>query len=135
MNYNNLCLSVVVIGRNEGCRLIRCLESVLAMDRPDGSVEVIYVDSDSTDESVERARQLGAKVIQVNPTRPCAAVGRNAGWRAARAALVLFLDGDTILSPDFVNQAVRQFNDASIAVVFGNRREVNTSGSIYNRVL
>src|SRR5580700_7140365 len=118
MNYNNLCLSVVVIGRNEGCRLIRCLESVLAMDRPDGSVEVIYVDSDSTDESVERARQLGAKVIQVNPTRPCAAVGRNAGWRAARAALVLFLDGDTRLAPDFVAASLSEFDDPKVAVVW-----------------
>ena len=38
-------LSVVIIGRNEGERLDRCLASVRAMRRPHGGVEVIYVDS------------------------------------------------------------------------------------------
>lgn len=128
-------LSVVVIGRNEGERLVRCFESIAAMEPPGGPVEVIYVDSASTDRSVERAGQFGARVIRVDPERPCAAVGRNAGWRAARAAIVLFLDGDTILAPDFVACASRQFDDASVAVVFGDRREIDTDNSIYNRVL
>ncbi|MGB5063939.1 MAG: glycosyltransferase, partial [Candidatus Competibacter sp.] len=48
-------LSVVVIGRNEGERLTRCLESVRAMTDPGGPVELIYVDSASTDGSPERA--------------------------------------------------------------------------------
>jgi cellulose synthase/poly-beta-1,6-N-acetylglucosamine synthase-like glycosyltransferase len=134
MNDNPI-LSVVVIGRNEGERLLRCLESVVAMDQLGAPVEIIYVDSASSDGSVERARQFGAKVIQVNPMRPCAAVGRNAGWRAARAGIVLFLDGDTILVPDFARNASGQFDDESVAVVFGDRRETNTDGSIYNRVL
>jgi cellulose synthase/poly-beta-1,6-N-acetylglucosamine synthase-like glycosyltransferase len=128
-------LSVVVIGRNEGERLARCLESVVAMKFSDGSLEVIYVDSASTDRSVECARQFGVAVIQIHPARPCAAIGRNAGWRAARGALVLFLDGDTILDPEFFGEAKLQFRDSSVAVVFGSRREINVSGSIYNRVL
>jgi cellulose synthase/poly-beta-1,6-N-acetylglucosamine synthase-like glycosyltransferase len=129
-------LSVVVIGRNEGERLIRCLESVIAMDAlPDGSVELLYVDSASTDSSVERARQLGVTVIRVNPARPRASVGRNAGWRAARADLILFLDGDTILAHDFAAVARREFEDEKVAVVFGDRREINVDKSIYNRML
>jgi cellulose synthase/poly-beta-1,6-N-acetylglucosamine synthase-like glycosyltransferase len=106
------------------------------MDAPSaGSVEMIYVDSASTDDSVERARQLGARVFQVNPARPCASIGRNAGWRAARAPIVLFLDGDTILEPQFVNNSLHLFDDPEVAVVFGDRREIDTAGSIYNRVL
>jgi cellulose synthase/poly-beta-1,6-N-acetylglucosamine synthase-like glycosyltransferase len=128
-------LSVVVIGRNEGERLVRCLESVAAMDSPGETVEIIYVDTASVDDSAERACRLGAKVIQVNPARPCASIGRNAGWRTARAATVLFLDGDTMLAPDFVVNALPRFDDPHVAVVFGNRREINTVGSIYNRVL
>ncbi|HRD68005.1 MAG TPA: glycosyltransferase, partial [Candidatus Competibacter sp.] len=78
-------LSVVVIGRNEGERLMRCLESVRTMADPGGPVELIYVDSASTDGSPERAATLGARVLTVRPERPSAALGRNAGWRAARA--------------------------------------------------
>jgi cellulose synthase/poly-beta-1,6-N-acetylglucosamine synthase-like glycosyltransferase len=127
-------LSVVVIGRNEGQRLVRCLHSVAEMKPLEGPVEIIYVDTESVDGSAERAADLGARVIQVRSPRPCASIGRNAGWHAARAAIVLFLDGDTILSPDFVAQAYDQFQDPRVAVVFGDRREIDTD-SIYNRVL
>lgn len=130
-----LFLSVVVIGRNEGARLIRCLESVRAMRVPGGAFEVIYVDSASTDGSCECAAQLGARVIRVNPPRPTAALGRNAGWRAARSPYVLFLDGDTVLDPDFVTEALKEFADERTAVVWGHRREINTRASVYNRVL
>ncbi len=129
-------LSVVVIGRNEGERLTRCLESVRSMLSPDGgAVEIIYVDSGSNDGSVERAARAGARVITVTPERPCAAVGRNAGWRAARADLVLFLDGDTIVAPDFVVDSIGAFADPAVAIVFGDRRESDPDGSIFNRVL
>lgn len=128
-------LSVVVIGRNEGERLVRCLESVRAMADPGGPVELIYVDSASTDGSPERAAALGAQVITVRPERPSAALGRNAGWRAAQAPLVLFLDGDTILQPRFVADSLAEFQDPPVAVVWGHRRELYPDASWYNRVL
>jgi glycosyltransferase involved in cell wall biosynthesis len=123
-------VSVVVIGRNEGERLVRCLESA----RPLGA-ELIYVDSSSTDGSPERAAALGARVLRVRPERPSAAVGRNAGWRAARGEFVLFLDGDTVLHPAFVQRALREFRDPDVAVVWGHRRERDPAQSAYVRVL
>jgi glycosyltransferase involved in cell wall biosynthesis len=129
-------LSVVVIGRNEGERLVRCMESVLSMrSLHDGAIEIIYVDSGSSDASFEQAARSGARVIRASPLRPCAAAGRNAGWQAALADLVLFLDGDTVVAPDFVLNSIRDFSDPAVAIVFGNRRESNPDGSIFNRVL
>ncbi|HEY1851275.1 MAG TPA: glycosyltransferase [Candidatus Binataceae bacterium] len=129
-------LSVIVIGRNEGERLTRCLESVRSMRSPDGGVvEIIYVDSGSNDSSVQLAARAGAQVISVTAARPCAAVGRNTGWHLARADLVLFLDGDTIVAPDFVLDSICAFTDPAVAIVFGNRRESDPDGSIFNRVL
>lgn len=128
-------LSVVVIGRNEGARLERCLESVRQMNFPQEQVELIYVDSASTDGSPEAAARFGARVIPVQPTRPTAALGRNAGWRAAKAPIVLFLDGDTILHPDFVARSLPHFDDAQVAVVWGHRREIRPGDSLFNRVL
>jgi glycosyltransferase involved in cell wall biosynthesis len=127
-------LSVVVIGRNEGSRLLRCLESVRNMNDPGGDVEIIYVDSSSTDDSCEAARQMGARVIPVHPSRPTAALGRNAGWRASTGRFVLFLDGDTVLHPNFVSESLQNFESAT-AIIFGNRRETHPEASIYNRVL
>lgn len=128
-------LSVVVIGRNEGPRLSACLESVRAMTPIPGGQELIYVDSASTDDSRERAARLGARVLRVAPQRPTAAIGRNAGWRAAQAPLILFLDGDTRLDPDFVARALPTIEDPRVAGVCGNRFESRPGDSIYNRVL
>ncbi|MFN0085244.1 MAG: glycosyltransferase [Blastocatellia bacterium] len=131
----SLALSVVIIGRNEGARLVRCIDSVKGMRAPAGGVEIIYVDSNSTDGSAVRARIMGARVIVVHPERPSAALGRNAGWRAANAPLILFLDGDTILHPEFAGEASKALADPRVAVVWGHRREVHPEKSIYNRVL
>jgi cellulose synthase/poly-beta-1,6-N-acetylglucosamine synthase-like glycosyltransferase len=132
---NKVGISVVVIGRNEGKRLKRCLASVAAMDRPVDGFEVIYVDSESTDGSQRYAADSGARVLEVTPTRPCAAVGRNAGWRASTAPIILFLDGDTMLVPDFVSHGLAEFEDPKIAIVWGHRRELAPRASVFNRVL
>jgi cellulose synthase/poly-beta-1,6-N-acetylglucosamine synthase-like glycosyltransferase len=131
----SLLVSVVVIGRNEGERLHRCLASVMAMVRGAWSFEVIYVDSGSTDPSVMLAESMGTYAIALKPERPTAALGRNAGWRAAKGAIVLFLDGDTVLDPRFVVDSLVAFDDPQVGVVWGHRREINTQGSLYNRVL
>lgn len=129
-------VSVVVIGRNEGERLTRCLHSVRAMSDPGGPVELIYVDSSSTDDSVARARALGAEVLVVRPERPSAATGRNAGWRHAHAPFVLFLDGDTILDRAFVGHALFTMEqEPDAAIVWGHRREIAREASLYNAVL
>lgn len=127
-------VSVVVIGRNEGPRLERCLASVNAMIRPAGDVEVIYVDSASTDGSPAVAEMLGARAIVIQPKSPTAASGRNAGWQAASGEFILFLDGDTILDPRFVVSALGDFH-SDTAAVFGHRREIRPRDSVFNRVL
>jgi len=127
-------VSIVVIGRNEGQRLARCLESIQQI-RNVNVREVIYVDSDSTDGSPDLAHRYGATVIVLRPERPTAAIGRNAGWRCATSDLVLFLDGDTVLHADFLFAACDALSrDASVAVVSGQRREIRPEQSIYNRV-
>lgn len=128
-------LSVVVIGRNEGERLVRCLESVKKMQGADRVEEIIYADSQSSDNSVERARELGARVIEVDVERPCAATGRNAGWREASGAIILFLDGDTVLEADFAIASLGEFDDERVAAVAGRVRELHPQASLFNRVL
>jgi cellulose synthase/poly-beta-1,6-N-acetylglucosamine synthase-like glycosyltransferase len=126
-------IAAVIIGRNEGERLRFCLSSVLNMNYPQELVEVIYVDSSSTDNSVALARSLGVKTIVLDgPTT--AALGRNAGWTQTEAPLLLFMDGDTLLDPNFVRESVAYFADPQVAGVYGNRRETRTADSIYNAI-
>lgn len=128
-------LSIVIIGRNEGDRLERCIRSVQAIHTPPPGLDVLYVDSDSIDGSLERAKTLGVRVLTVHPERPTAALGRNAGWRALTTPFILFLDGDTILHPDFINHALPHFADPKIAAVWGHLRELAPEASVYQRVL
>jgi GT2 family glycosyltransferase len=129
-------IGVVVIGRNEGERLVRCLASVAS-----SSALRIYVDSGSIDGSVGAAASCGATVVQLDTGRPfTAARARNLGFQALREALpaiglVQFVDGDCEVVEGWV-EAAAQFLVAhpEVAVVCGRRRERHPEQSIYNRL-
>ena len=80
-------VAAVVIGRNEGARLIACLEAL------QGDVaQVIYVDSGSSDGSVDAAKRLGAVVIALDMSKPfTAARARNAGIAAVEALSLIHI--------------------------------------------
>ena len=127
-------IAAIVIGRNEGARLVACLA---ALKGQVGSI--IYVDSGSTDGSVEEAEKVNAQVIALDMTQPfTAARARNAGIAAlpSDAELVQFLDGDCIIQPDWLEQAEGFLNaHADVAVVCGRRREIAPEASIYNQLI
>lgn len=125
-------ISVVVIGRNEGERLVHCLESIRASDYPSEKIELIYVDSDSTDSSCQVAESCGAQVIRLDSDHPCAAAARNAGLRRAQHELIHFLDGDTVLNPTWFGKAVAAMQESKIACVFGRREEAAPTATLYN---
>ena len=127
-------LGVVVIGRNEGERLRRCLASVAAP----GTL-VIYVDSGSTDGSVEVAVSLGAGVVRLDLERPfTAARARNEGVRRLQALapgleFVQFVDGDCEVVADWLRKAAAFLDQhPEVAAVCGRRRERFPERSIYN---
>jgi GT2 family glycosyltransferase len=128
---------IVVIGRNEGERLLSCLDSV----RGRASL-VVYVDSASVDGSPAAARARGALVLELDPACPLSAArGRNAGWRTLhelRPGLtsVLFLDGDCRLVEGFLEGAQAELErDPGLGAVCGRRRELRPEASPYNRVV
>jgi len=129
-------VSVVVIGRNEGERLAECLRAVRDLEFPAADMEVIYVDSHSTDDSVARARDAGVRVVVLPPGPTTAARGRNAGFEIARGDFILFLDGDAMVAPGFLAHALEFFRaHPEVAVYWGHRRERYPHHSVYNRVL
>ena len=130
-------IAAIAIGRNEGARLIACLDALR------GQVgRVIYVDSGSTDGSQEAARARGAQVVALDMAQPfTAARARNAGVAALEAGgglprYVQFLDGDCVLQPGWLDTA-RAFLDAhpEAAVACGRRREMHPGASVYNRLI
>ncbi len=99
-------LGAVVIGRNEGERFRRCLKSLRESVSP-----IVYVDSGSTDGSVAYAREHDVDVVELDSSIPfTAARGRNAGFDRIRelapnAELVMFVDGDCEVTPEWLPAA------------------------------
>lgn len=128
-------MGAVIIGRNEGARLVACLASFPAWVRP-----LVYVDSGSTDGSVDAARAAGAEVVALDMTRPfTAARARNAGLARLRALgapeFVQFVDGDCRIQPGWLETAETFLaTRPSVAVVCGRRREIHPEASVWNRL-
>ncbi len=129
-------VGAVVIGRNEGERLRRCLESL------GGEVShLVYIDSGSTDGSVDLAHRLGAHVIQLDLSRPfTAARARNTGFRylierPGAPKYVQFVDGDCEVEASWITAAqIHLAAHSKVGVVFGRRRERFPEKSVYNRL-
>lgn len=127
-------VGAVVIGRNEGDRLLACLDALKGQ-----VAEIIYVDSGSTDGSPEAARARGVRVVALDMAQPfTAARARNAGLGALGPGveLVQFLDGDCVIQPGWID-AAQDFlaGHPEVAVVCGRRREEQPGASLYNRLV
>ena len=127
-------IAAIVIGRNEGDRLVRGLASLSGVGR------VVYVDSGSTDGSQDAATAAGAEVVTLDMARPfTAARARNAGLDHLRGSgdrpdFVQFMDGDCELQPGWLDTALAALQtDPKRAVVFGRRRERFPDATVYNR--
>jgi len=135
MKYKSI--GVVVIGRNEGARLKKCLRSVVEVVS-----HIVYVDSGSSDDSVSFASSLGVHIVDLDMSQPfSAARARNEGFdrllsESSDIKYVQFVDGDCEIIEGWFDNALSAFmldkEKDSLAVVFGLCKERFPEASIYN---
>lgn len=129
-------VGVVVIGRNEGERLVKCLQSLT-----NHTERLVYVDSGSNDESVNNALSYGATVVELDMSlKLSAARARNEGFDTLIRAhpsieYVQFVDGDCEVRQEWISRAMSflDSNPSTVAVA-GRRRERYPDASPYNRL-
>ncbi len=95
-------VAIIVIGHNGASFLGECLASVFAQTvTPD---EILYVDDASTDDSLSVARAFADRGLQIVslPENVGMNAARMAGFDRSAAPLLLFVDCDNVLSPDFL---------------------------------
>ena len=120
-------ISVIVIGKNEGERLVACLRSIqTALSAL--AHEVVYVDSCSTDQSLQTAKALGARCFLLAERKTTAGLGRFVGAKEARGEYLLFLDGDMQLQPGFAEKALMSIAAKGYDGVCGVREDVYLRG-------
>jgi len=129
-------VGLVVIGRNEGQRLERCLKSAASH-----VTKAVYVDSGSTDGSVAMARSMGVDVVELDTSVPfTAARARNAGLarlieNTGQLDFVQFVDGDCEIIHEWWNVALARLAERpDLAIVCGRRRERFPEASPYNQM-
>ncbi|SHH65239.1 glycosyltransferase [Marivita hallyeonensis] len=129
-------VDVVLIGRNEGDRLVASLASVVPQAR-----RVVYVDSGSTDDSVANARKAGAEVVNLDMSVPfTAARARNAGFEALMALgdapdAVQFLDGDCVMADGWLAKGSAHITaDDTLGLVTGQAAEMRRDATVYNQM-
>ncbi len=130
-------VDVVLIGRNEGERLVQSLATVVPQAR-----RVVYVDSGSTDDSVANAQKAGAEVVNLDMSVSfSAARARNAGLNMLMAhddppEFVQFLDGDCRMVEGWLDAAEARLRAApDLGFVTGRQAELHRDQTVFNQML
>lgn len=133
-------LSIVIVTYNEEGRIRECIESVFrACNRVSGggrsdplTYEVILVDSNSSDGTVDIASKYPISVLQLPAdVQPTPAAGRYVGTSAAGGTRLLFVDGDMALRPEWLGHALSHLEaNPSVGAVDGELNEVEPGASL-----
>lgn len=130
-------VGVVIIGRNEGERLVRCLESLSGHGGP-----CVYVDSGSADGSVGEARRRGFAVVELDGSSPFTAARARCEGFAALCGVhpsvteVFFVDGDCEVCEGWLGVGVDALRDrGDVGVVCGRVIERRGASSVYGRLM
>lgn len=112
-------ISVIIPAYNEENIIAKCLESVVAADKPDGELEILVVNNASTDRTEEIARSFaGVKVVTENQKGLTKA--RECGHLASQGDLLIYIDADTQIPKHLIRYAERKFNeDAKLVAMSG----------------
>ncbi len=120
-------LTIGIKALNEEAHISDALASAVAAARPFNG-EVILADSGSTDRTLEIARAFPVRIVQLEDwSQRCCGAGAQLAFQQARGAYFYLLDGDMILDPDFLPEAIAHLDaHPERAGVGGLVREVNT---------
>lgn len=98
-------VSAIVPCHNAGRWIVSALQSICRQTYP--VAEIIVIDDDSTDDSIEKVANSGIDVRLLRVCAHNAAIARNAGIEAARGDFIALLDADDIWYPEHIARAVQ----------------------------
>lgn len=112
-------VSIIVRTKNEERWITSCLTAVFKQDNKD--FEVIIVDNESTDKTIEKASQFDiTKVVTCTDYRPGLAL--NMGIREAKGEYIVCLSGHCIpVNERWLTNLLRNFDDTELAAVYGRQ--------------
>lgn len=112
--------SVVIRARNEGAVLGRLLRGIALQDRDD--VEVLLVDSGSTDDTRDIAHAAGARLVDLAPERFTYGRALNLGCAAARGPVCVLVSAHCVPVNDrWLSRLLEPLRDPDVAGSYGKQ--------------
>jgi len=108
-------VSVVIPSYNEEKNIGRCLESL--SNQEEKADEIIVVDNNSTDKTVEIAKKYNAIIVKEKKQGMIPA--RDTGFNHAKFDIIARTDADTIVPKDWIKRIKEDFRDETIDAVSG----------------
>lgn len=99
--------------------LARVLDAIAAQDLDEAEWELLVVDNNSSPPANERPCMIGREVRIVTESELGLARARECGVRNSKGSIVVFVDDDNVLEPDYLSNASTVFEDPRIGLVSG----------------
>jgi glycosyltransferase involved in cell wall biosynthesis len=113
--------SIVIRAYNEAQHLDRLFQGIKSQTLKD--VDVILVDSGSTDSTVSIAQSHGARIVRIAPADFTFGRSLNLGIQAAACELVVIASAHVYpVYPDWLESLLAPFQDARVALAYGKQR-------------
>jgi glycosyltransferase involved in cell wall biosynthesis len=118
--------SIVIRAYNEEKHIGRLLRGIFQQTVKD--VQVILVDSGSTDDTVQIASTFPVQVVYINPEDFSFGYSLNQGIRLSKADLVVFASAHVYpVYPDWLEKLIQPFDDPKVALTYGKQRGMETT--------
>jgi rhamnosyltransferase len=114
-------ISVLIPVKDGGADLVRCLQAIAAQKVED-EVEVVVVDSGSSDGSVDRAREFGAEVHEIPASEFVHGATRNLAAQLSRGDVLVFTTQDAVPADDqWLARLVQALDGDGVAGAYGRQ--------------
>ncbi len=135
-------VSVIVCARNEEQNIRRCLDSLRFLDYPRDCLEIILVDDESDDRTLEIleefAKENSAVRILSTADEPHSFPGKQRplelGIRCAKGEIVMVTDADCLVDPGWIKEHVSAYN-GDTGIVGGMTVIETGSGNLFSRLM
>ncbi|MCC6117789.1 glycosyltransferase [Lactiplantibacillus plantarum] len=112
-------ISIIVRTYNESKHLPELLKSL--SDQSFQNYEVVVVDSESTDQTVNIAKQYGARVVEIHKTDFNYSYASNVGIESARGKIICFLSGHSVpANNNYLQKIADLFSDEKVGGCYGD---------------